>query len=101
MILNCLKNWEVYPLVEQIIEGNLLPYQFGAFNDFLARWGKRRYRSTYYDVWHKDPNRANETAILNRRYAIGLNTLKQQNLIENLTDIRRRDKIMNSTIIMD
>ena len=28
-------------LVEQIMEGNLVPYQFGAFNDFLARWGKK------------------------------------------------------------
>jgi hypothetical protein len=87
--------------VEQIMEGNLLPYQFGAFNDFLARWGKKRYRSTYYDVWHKDPNRANEVAILNRRYAIGLNTLKQQNLIENLSDSRRKDKTMNRSIILD
>jgi hypothetical protein len=88
-------------LIDQINKGNLLPYQFGSFNDFLAKWGKRKYNNTYYNVWHKDPNANKENEINNRRYRIGLNSIKQQDLIEILIDSRRKDKTMNRSIILD
>jgi hypothetical protein len=88
-------------LIEQINKGNLLPYQFGSFNDFLARWGKRKYNNTYYNVWHKDPNSDKENEINNRRYRIGLNTIKEQDIIETISNERIKNRSANSSIILE
>jgi len=88
-------------LIDQINKGNLLPYQFGSFNDFLAKWGKRKYNNTYYNVWHKDPNTDKENEINNRRYRIGLNTIKQQDILETISNERLKNRIANSSIILE
>lgn len=88
-------------LIEQINKGNLLPYQFGSFNDFLARWGKRKYNNTYYNVWHKDPNADKENEINNRRYRIGLNTIKEQDILETISNERIKNRSANSSIILE
>jgi hypothetical protein len=88
-------------LIDQINEGNLLPYQFGSFNDFLAKWGKRKYNNAYYNVWHKDPNADKENEINNRRYRIGLNTIKQQDILETISNERVKNRSANSSVILE
>ena len=51
-------------LLENVKLGNLPPYQYGAINDFMVKWGKKKYGDfQYYNVWHTDPDNSNETEI--------------------------------------
>lgn len=58
-------------LLEQVTLGNMTAYDYGSVNDFLARWGKRRYKTFYCNVWHKAPEKLRNQVNLNRS-AIGL-----------------------------
>ena len=89
-------------LLKNIGTGFLPAYQFGALNDFLARWGKRRYGDyQYYNVWHHDPNKENIESINTRRHLIGLNSFEQQLSNELLYRENRKNKKANSEIILE
>lgn len=105
MLLHCFSsprddlNELLLPAVEQ---GYLPAYQYGAFNDFLAAWGKRKYRrNTYYNVWHHDPD-SNHLSLINRkRERIGLNTFEQQQRNDLLNRERRKLGIMDSCVLLE
>lgn len=89
-------------LIENVKLGNLPPYQYGALNDFMARWGKKKYGDyKYYNVWHKDPDNLNEDEIKKRRNSIGLNSYEQQNRNMLIWRERRKNDIANSEIILE
>ena len=89
-------------LLENIYLGNLPPYQYGAINDFMARWGKKKCRDfKYYNVWHKDPDKSNYTAIDRRRNSIGLNSYEQQKRNNSTWDERIKNNTVNSEIILE
>lgn len=59
--------------------GNMPPREYGAINDFLAKWGRHKYGDyPYYNVWHTDLSESNAASIDQRRYLIGLNSYAQQ-----------------------
>jgi len=89
-------------LIRNVKLGNLPPYQFGALNDFMARWGKKKYGDyQYYNVWHTDSDNANETNIERRRKAIGLNSYKQQYRNMSIWRERRKEKTANYEVILE
>lgn len=88
-------------LLENVKLGNLPPYQYGALNDFMARWGKKKYGDfKYYNVWHKDPDNSNEVEIDRRRNSIGLNSYEKQKRNNSIWDERRKNNTVNSEIIL-
>lgn len=89
-------------LFENIKQGNIPPYQYGSLNDFMARWGKKKYGDfKYYNVWHKDPDNSNEDEIDRRRNSIGLNSYEQQKRNNIIWDERRKKNTVNTEIILD
>jgi hypothetical protein len=89
-------------LLKNIKQGNLPPYQYGAINDFMARWGKKKYGDfKYYNVWHQDPDKLNEAEIERRRNSIGLNSFEQQKINEMIGTENRKNKTANSEIILE
>jgi hypothetical protein len=78
------------------------PYQYGALNDFMAKWGKEKYGEFYYyNVWHQDTDHSNDLDIENRRKSIGLNSYAQQNRNMLLYRERRKNHTANSEIILE
>jgi hypothetical protein len=89
-------------LLKNIKLGNLPPYQYGALNDFMARWGKKKHGEfKYYNVWHKDPDNSNDAEIDERRNSIGLNSYEQQNRNMLVFRERRKNHTANSEIILE
>lgn len=85
-----------------VLNGNLPSYQYGALNDFMARWGKGKYGDYfYYNVWHHDPDTTQIENINNRRYSIGLQTFELQEQKNLLNRNRRKNKTANSEIITE
>lgn len=88
-------------LLENVKNGNMPAYQFGALNDFMARGGRGKYGDyKFYNVWHHDPNELNIIEIDKRRKSIGLNTYEQQQRNMLIERERRKNKTANSEIIM-
>jgi hypothetical protein len=89
-------------LIQSIKSGNLPAYQFGALNDFMAKWGRGKHGDyQYYNVWHSDPNPANASEIDKRRHAIGLNSIDEQERADEIYDERVKSKIVNKEIILE
>ncbi|MEN9698895.1 MAG: hypothetical protein RLZZ301_93 [Bacteroidota bacterium] len=89
-------------LLKSVLTGYLPAYQFGAFNDFLAKWGKGNYGNyQFYNVWHTDKNPANAADIDMRRQAIGLNTYEMQQQLDAIYDQRVKLKTGNKEIVLD
>lgn len=89
-------------LIQSVKSGYLPAYQFGALNDFMAKWGKGKYGNyQYYNVWHTDSNPASAPAIEKRRRAIGLNSLDEQEQVDEIYDERVKSKIVNKEIILE
>jgi len=89
-------------LLKNVSNGFIPAYQFGALNDFMARWGKHKYGNyPYYNVWHHDPNKSNLESINRRRHSIGLNSVEQQTRNELLFKERRKNKKSNVEIILE
>jgi hypothetical protein len=89
-------------LLENIETGNLPPHQYGAINDFLARWGKKKCGDfSFYNVWHEDPEILNISEINSRRVAIGLNTYDQQNRNSVIWTNSRKCNLANSKVILE
>jgi hypothetical protein len=89
-------------LLKNIKLGYLPPYQYGALNDFMARWGKKKYGEfEYYNVWHKDPDNSKDDDIDKRRKSIGLNSYEQQNRNMLVFRERRKNHTANSEIILE
>lgn len=89
-------------LFENVKAGNIPPYQFGALNDFMARWGKGKYGNyEYYNVWHVDPDTVNITVIEKRRNSIGLNSYDQHKRNMLIWRERRKNHTANSEIILE
>ena len=89
-------------LLENVKLGNLPPYQYGALNDFIAKWGKKKNNDiNYYNVWHRDPDKSNEAEIDRRRNSIGLNSYEQQKRNNSTWDERIKNKTVNSEIILE
>jgi hypothetical protein len=89
-------------LMENVKSGNLPPYQLGALNDFMARWGKKKYGDyQYYNVWNTDSDHSNDLEIEKRRTSIGLNSYEQQSRNQLIMRERRKNKSANSEIILE
>ena len=88
-------------LIASVRQGFLPPYQYGALNDFIARYGKKKINYGFYNVWHEDPNKQNISGINLRRQFIGLSTLEEQNRNNQINKERRKNKTNNSTIILE
>lgn len=89
-------------LLQNVINGFIPAYQFGALNDFMARWGKKRYGNyQYYNVWHQDNNPENLDNINRRRLSIGLNTCEQQKRNMTIDNERWKNKRVNLEIILE
>ena len=89
-------------LLENVKPGNLPPYQYGALNDFMAKWGKGKYGDyKYYNVWHTDPNKSNGAEIDKRRSSIGLNSYGQQIRNNSIWSEKRKNQTANSEIILE
>lgn len=89
-------------LTENVANGYIPAYQFGALNDFMAQWGRKRYGDyQYYNVWHKDDNPENLDSINKRRLSIGLNTFERQQINQSILRERIKNKKSNSEIITE
>jgi hypothetical protein len=89
-------------LIKNVTNGYIPAYQFGALNDFMARWGKLKYGNyKYYNVWHQDPNKSNIESINIRRNLIGLNSFDLQKRNDSIEIERRKTKKSNSEIILE
>lgn len=87
-------------LFPNVKSGFLTQSDYGSFNDFLAKWGKKKYRNYYYNIWHSDSNKNNLADIEKRRAAIGLETLDRQKQKSKIS-YDRRGKDINSKIILE
>jgi len=89
-------------LLHNVINGFIPAYQFGALNDFMARWGKKRYGDyQYFNVWHQDNKPENLDKINKRRLSIGLNTFEQQKRNIAIDNKLWKDKKVNLEIILE
>jgi len=89
-------------LYQNIINGYIPPYQYGALNDFIAKWGKEKYDDyQFYNVWHKDDDENNIDGIHKRRRHIGLNTYEQQRRNKYIFKERLKSKTAKSEIILE
>jgi len=89
-------------LIQSVKEGFLQPNQFGAFNDFIARWGRGKHGEyRYYNVWHHDPNQNNIPEINFRREKIGLSTFEEQIRNDEIYKDRIKNKTTNKLIILE
>ncbi len=89
-------------LYENLQNGYILASQYGAINDFLACWGKKKFGDyKYFNVTKRNPDKENIIEINTRRYSIGLCTYDQQVRIKLLNRERRKNKKANSEIIME
>jgi hypothetical protein len=88
-------------LKANVANGFLPAYQYGAINDFLAEYGKKRYGYKYYNVWHTDINKDNIPHINERRALIGLSTYETQLKHSLIWRERRKNKIANSSIVLE
>lgn len=87
-------------LLENVNTGCIPAYQYGALNDFQARWGNRKNRnSRHYNVWHTDSDTTHIPAIDERRQAIGLNLYKEQKMNEAIRFDRRKNRTSQLYII--
>jgi hypothetical protein len=89
-------------LYPSMIKGYLPSDQYSNLNDFLAEWGRRKYRrKTYYNTWHWDPDTLHIPVIDLRRDSIGLNTFAQQQRNVSVNRERRKNKAMNASILLE
>jgi hypothetical protein len=89
-------------LLKQVVLGNIPAYQFGAINDFMARWGKREYGNySYYNVWHHDPDTFNLERVNKRRELVELNTFEQQLNNTQVNRERRKNSTINQKIMTE
>lgn len=89
-------------LLKNVINGFLPSYQFGALNDFMAKWGKKRYGDyQYYNVWHQDNRAENIDDINKRRLSIGLNPFEQQERNRKIYNQRWKNKKDSWGIILE
>lgn len=89
-------------LYKDIINGCLPAYQYGALNDFMAKYGKSKYgKYNYYNVWHTDPDINNTDSINHRRGLIGLCTYENDQRNKLLWREQRKNKTANAEIILD
>jgi hypothetical protein len=89
-------------LLKNVILGNLPPSHFAAINDFMAKWGNKKYGEfNYYNVWHEDPDNSHDAEIETRRNLIGLNSCEQQNRNMLVFRERRKNRTVNSEIMLE
>lgn len=89
-------------LLKNVINGFIPAYQFGALNDFMARWGKNRYGDyQYYNVWHQDNKPENLDNINKRRLSIGLNLFEQQERNRKIYNQRWKNKKNIGGVILE
>lgn len=89
-------------LLKNVILGNLPPSHFAAINDFMAKWGNKKYGEfNYYNVWHEDPDNSHNAEIETRRNLIGLNSCEHQNRNMLVFRERRKNRTVNSEIMLE
>ena len=89
-------------LLSNVKNGFLPAYQFGALNDFRAKWGKGKHGVfNYYNVWHTDENPAHLQEINARRIAIGLNHYERQQQHLSINRERRKQKTANQEVVLE
>ncbi len=86
-------------LSQNIKDGYLSPYQYGALYDFMSEYGKE---DRYYNVWHtaKDPEK-DLAAINKRRMSVGLNTYDAQKRNNSLNMEHRKNKAMENVVLLE
>lgn len=48
-------------------DGSMSAYEYAVLNDFMARWGKKRYKRNYFDVWQNAPLKLTDIVNGNRK----------------------------------
>lgn len=89
-------------LVVEVKKGNLPANQFGAINDFMAKYGKNKYGNySYYNVWHTDPFEENIRSVNVNRNKIGLMPFEEQERNQSLYYERRKNRTVYKEIILE
>ncbi|MBI3234484.1 MAG: hypothetical protein HYZ42_10675 [Bacteroidetes bacterium] len=88
-------------LLPQVKLGYMCSYQYASINDFLARWGYKKYRNNFYNQWHSDPDKNNIELINNKRLDIGLTDLSFVEMTNELQKKRRIEHKNNSSILLE
>ncbi|MCX2575959.1 hypothetical protein [Pedobacter sandarakinus] len=60
-------------LFYQNLKSGFMPAEvYASYNDFMAKFGKKKYKDRFYNEWHSDPNKEKIQEINIRRQLIGL-----------------------------
>jgi len=89
-------------LYSAVVQGQLPSSQYASLNDFISKYGKRKYRNKYYyNAWHTDPDTSHNAAIEERRSIIGLSSIDQQKRVHELVIQRRKSKTGDNSVILE
>lgn len=89
-------------LFKALENGYLTPYQYGSIQDFMSKWKHNPYgRFYYYNVWHNDPDSTSNSAIDQRRLAIGLPSLALKEKLDQLNRANRKNRKLNNVILLN
>lgn len=67
--------------LKEVKGGRMSAYEYAVINDFMAAWGKKKYRRYYFNEWHEAPYNDRCYAEDNR-HRLGLCTLAQKEAFE-------------------
>lgn len=65
-------------LLPEVLAGRMTVYEYAVIHDFMARWGRKKYQSCYYNEWHQCP-KGMESQVDSNRAALGLCSLQIKN----------------------
>jgi len=89
-------------LMKSLVLGYLPPEFYATWNDFMARYGRKKEGHLYYNQWHDDLETAlHREAIDRRRHAIGLNTLEEKERNRSVLSERRKAGSSNSEVVLE
>ena len=88
---------------KNVADGYLVADQYAAFQDFAAGRNKKgkQPKAEYFNSWHHDPDTTHLPKINERRVALGMNTFEQQERNKLTMRERRKNKIGNTTILLE
>lgn len=62
-------------LLPEVLAGRMTVYEYAVIHDFMARLGRKKYQSCYYNEWHQCP-KGRESQVDSNRAALGLCSLQ-------------------------
>lgn len=86
-------------LLPEVLAGRMTVYEYAVIHDFMARWGKRKYRSFYYNEWHQCPEGL-ESQVDSNRAALGLCPLQIKQEYEAYWKSISKNRLEHQTIYL-